>query len=451
MHLWTDQVVPLLAVALVLAIGVGLATLNLRDRAIRAFSALLILRSLVGATIVFAGLADTPIEADFWWRIHPYLIFPLAPAAIYFAAVFPVRRGGPTASRGLFWLLAAVTVGVEALYVADHSLFWDLPSRPGGAGHPALTAVVGPLYTFQFLFVAAYALIVHSCAEGFVAGGPQRAKVSALIVGLGFGLVVVYDALSFLTIEGEATWRHGGGIALTLAALLVLSLALIALAALKVLGHAATSGDPEDRWLARRFGSALLLPPLSLAGVAITSGSPGISLSLAQAFGSMWRLALPILVAYGLARHHIFDIDLRVKWTIGKGTLAAIFLGVFLVVGQIAQNYLQTEYGWLIGGVATGLLLFALSPLQLFAERVADAAMPRTKPMAEMDHGERLTVYRDTARVVWADGAIDRNERVMLDRLRETLRLSREEASIIESEAAGVPETRRDETSQSAT
>lgn len=42
----------------------------------------------------------------------------------------------------------------------------------------------------------------------------------------------------------------------------------------------------------------------------------------------------------------------------------------------MAQTFLTDVYGFVVGGVAAGLLLFAIHPLQRVAERVADAAMP---------------------------------------------------------------------------
>ena len=117
------------------------------------------------------------------------------------------------------------------------------------------------------------------------------------------------------------------------------------------------------------------------------------------------------------------------------GTIPA-FLAVFFVVAQLAQNYLAGVYGWLAGGVAAGLLIFALSPLQHFAERVANAAMPGVRSIAEMAHPERLDLYREQAGLMWADGVIDRQERALLDSLRKRLGLSHEEAASIESEAS---------------
>jgi hypothetical protein len=142
-------------------------------------------------------------------------------------------------------------------------------------------------------------------------------------------------------------------------------------------------------------------------------------------------------VAYAIVKHQLFDIDVRIKWTISRGTLAAIFVAVFFVVAQVAQTFLTAEYGLLLGGASAGLLLFALNPLQRLAESVANVAMPGVRSVVEMNHPERSALYREHARIAWADGAVDKNERMLLNHLREGLGLSAEEALRLETEATG--------------
>jgi hypothetical protein len=147
------------------------------------------------------------------------------------------------------------------------------------------------------------------------------------------------------------------------------------------------------------------------------------------------RTLTVLLLAYAILRGQLLDIDVKIKWGIRRGTLAAIFVGVFFVVSQIAQNYFA-QYGVLAGGVAAGVLLFGLSPLQRLAERVADRAMPGVKSAGEMSHPERVALYRSQAQAAWEDGNMTRDERRLLDRLQQNLGLTREEASRLESEVA---------------
>jgi hypothetical protein len=178
-----------------------------------------------------------------------------------------------------------------------------------------------------------------------------------------------------------------------------------------------------------------LLVAIPLLGLVVTPLVGGGPLALSLGITGTARTLTVVVLAYAILRHQLLGLDVKVKWTVRRGTLAAVFIGVFLVVTQVAQNYLS-QYGVLAGGIAAGVLLFALTPLQRFAERVADTAMPDVKAVSEMSGAERLAVYRDAAVQAWEDGTLDRSERALLDRLQKSLRLRPEEAMRVEQDAA---------------
>lgn len=148
------------------------------------------------------------------------------------------------------------------------------------------------------------------------------------------------------------------------------------------------------------------------------------------------RIATVLLLAYAILRQQLLDIDLKVKWTIKQSTVAAAFIGVFFVVSNGVQTFFQGSFGPYRGIAAAGALVFAIAPLQRAAERVANAAMPGVKTTSEMSPDARLHLYREQARAAWSDGAISKDERLLLDRLRASLGVSHEDANRIESEAA---------------
>ncbi|MGQ0536721.1 MAG: hypothetical protein ACT4PT_11705 [Methanobacteriota archaeon] len=152
-------------------------------------------------------------------------------------------------------------------------------------------------------------------------------------------------------------------------------------------------------------------------------------------FGAVRVVGFALLV-YAILHHQLLGIDLRVKWGIRRGTVAAVFVAVFFVAAEIAQQYLSRSYGLLFGGAVTGLLLFGIQPVQRFAERVADTALPGVKAVGEMTSEDRLRVYREQALAAWADGAITKDERFLLDRLRTTLGIDHADADRIERDAA---------------
>jgi hypothetical protein len=142
-----------------------------------------------------------------------------------------------------------------------------------------------------------------------------------------------------------------------------------------------------------------------------------------------------LILSYGMLKHQLFDIDLKIKWTIRRGTLVGTFVGVFVVVAAVVEQWLQ-QYGVLLGGVAVGLMLLALRPLERAADRLANAAMPHVRDDAEYRTVRKREVYRATVEGALTDGAVSDRERDMLVRLQDQLGLSGTEARAIERAAS---------------
>lgn len=145
-------------------------------------------------------------------------------------------------------------------------------------------------------------------------------------------------------------------------------------------------------------------------------------------------LAFSLLLAYGVLRAQLFDIDLRIKWTLRRGALATAFVAAFFVATAIAEQYLQ-EYGKLIGGAAVGFLLFALRPIERAADRFANAAMPGVQDSEEYRLVRKRAVYRAAIEGALEDGAITDKERAVLARLADELGIGATEALAVEREA----------------
>lgn len=139
-------------------------------------------------------------------------------------------------------------------------------------------------------------------------------------------------------------------------------------------------------------------------------------------------------LVYGILKTQLFDIDVKLRWTVHKGTIAAIFGAVFFVVMQLAENALNQRFGWIWGGIGAGLLLFALAPIMRIAERVSKAAVPRAKPLDALTSDERSAFYADHVRAAWEDGSIDRSDRALLNTLRNRLSLPIDTAARLELE-----------------
>lgn len=143
-------------------------------------------------------------------------------------------------------------------------------------------------------------------------------------------------------------------------------------------------------------------------------------------------LAVP-LIAYGILRAHLFDIDLRVRWTLKQSTLAAVIVTIVFVLSEGADRFLSAQLGNFVGLLAAAIVIFFLTPLQRFAERVADAAMPNTRDTPEYAAFRKLQVY-EASLIDASLGGISPKERALLETLRESLGVSPADAEAIERE-----------------
>ena len=141
------------------------------------------------------------------------------------------------------------------------------------------------------------------------------------------------------------------------------------------------------------------------------------------------------LIAYGILRTHLFDIDLRIRWTIKQSTVAAAVVAIVYLVSEGASRLLSAELGNVAGLCAAAVVVFFMAPLQRFADRVASAAMPNTVNTPEYTAFRKLKVYEATVAEA-LQGGISQKERVLLTRLRDSLGISPADAAAVEQELA---------------
>jgi hypothetical protein len=164
-------------------------------------------------------------------------------------------------------------------------------------------------------------------------------------------------------------------------------------------------------------------------------GAPSVgvvdAVSIVYALGTF--SAVP-LIAYGILRAHLFDIDLRIRWTIKQSTLATIVVTFVFLLSEGADRFLSAELGNYAGLLAAAVVVFFLAPLQRFAESVASVAMPNTKNTPEYTTFRKMQVYEDAVSEAHYEGGISEKERALLIRLRDSLGISEADADAIEGE-----------------
>ncbi len=140
------------------------------------------------------------------------------------------------------------------------------------------------------------------------------------------------------------------------------------------------------------------------------------------------------LIAYGILRAHLFDIDLRIRWTIKQSTLAAAIVAIMFVLSEWAERLLSTDLGSVGSLMVAALVVFLLTPLQRFAERVASVAMPNTENTPEYAAHRKMQVYEAAIAEAQQEGGISDKERSLLNRLRDSLGISSTDADTMERE-----------------
>lgn len=163
----------------------------------------------------------------------------------------------------------------------------------------------------------------------------------------------------------------------------------------------------------------------------------GTTLTVLYAIYACGTLFFVPLIAYGIFRTHLFDIDLRIKWTIRQSTVASVFVAIFYLVSEGADRFLSSELGNIAGLLAAALLMFFLAPLQRFADRIASAAMPNTRNTPEYAAFRKMQVYEQAFAEAQYEGGVSAKERMLLDRLRESLGISEADAESIEGNLVG--------------
>jgi hypothetical protein len=141
------------------------------------------------------------------------------------------------------------------------------------------------------------------------------------------------------------------------------------------------------------------------------------------------------LVAYGMLRVQLFDIDLRIKRTLRRSTVAAAFVAAFFLVSELASTYLSDQLGTVLGLLCTAALIFFLDPIQRAAGHLSDAAMPGTQATPEYETYRKLQVYESAVQAALEEGGISDRQRRVLDSLIASLGIDSQAAQQLENDA----------------
>jgi hypothetical protein len=330
-----------------------------------------------------------------------YLIAGLGLALV--ARVFPVAL---SAQDRPVLLVAGLVLAVEFLAVMTHTALVD-STRSAAEwiwrfNRLSLHLFLGALWAFLVLL-----------AWHHRRAGDARTRSIALLMAAGLALWPAYYTGALLIAVFYTVPRP----AIILAALCVPP--LIAAAAWLTQARKGARGPVFIAWLVLGLMLVGLIVGVNIRG---ESGNWGYGLI---------RLLMVLLFAYAILRHQILGIDLKVRWGVSRSVVAGAFVAVFFLVSELTQLFFETRLGGLtrvdpavIGVIAAALLLFAITPLQRLADRLAAGAVPIVASGTEDARG----AYRDAVLLALSDDRIDRADERALARLAKACGLDPEEA-----------------------
>ncbi|MBI2078223.1 MAG: hypothetical protein HYT80_07640 [Euryarchaeota archaeon] len=379
----------------------------------------------MGLAYVFANLSPDYLGWVGAWAIGVYIGLAVVAAAclVWVAREFPNEVVGAT--RRSFLVPSFVSGGA---FVAQMVVLYLFVERHGAlpfSGLPPSWFVPGMISFLGLLGAFLYLLLVLAQRVPLLHGDAgARARKQVALVSLA---LLPYVALAS---AGHALGTFQGEHRLGAAAYGALVLVCLVPGLLWFRNAERARGDERPLFLT--LAVACFALPLAGTGFVLLTpdwnkvGVLGLS-----------RFAGVAVLAYAVLRQGLFDLQVRLKWTISRGTLAGLFVAMFFIVSELVQDYVGKVVGAAAGIAAAGGLALVLAPLHRMTERVADAALPRVRPDDPAYLlGQKRETYREALFVAWSDGQITAKEMRMLYRLREALGLPDEEIARLEHEVA---------------
>lgn len=140
-----------------------------------------------------------------------------------------------------------------------------------------------------------------------------------------------------------------------------------------------------------------------------------------------------LLLAYAVLRFQLFDIDLKVKFALQHSTVGALIVGAFIGGSELLELLIPVNSAFLSFLAAIGILVM-LRPIQRLALGLTDRLMRGVQDTPEYLEARKHDVYCATLEEILQDGIVTDKERGILDRLRDNLRISPEDAAAMEKE-----------------
>jgi len=142
-------------------------------------------------------------------------------------------------------------------------------------------------------------------------------------------------------------------------------------------------------------------------------------------------LYIPI-VAYGILKVQLLDIEIRLKSTVRNSVLASGFIAVYYLISEGANNFISSQLGEIIGFLVCAVLAVFLAPLNRWADSFAEKLVKADSDGPDYAANRGLEIYGAAVEEALAYGEIHPGQIALLDRLRQSLQISDDEARRVE-------------------
>lgn len=351
------------------------------------------------------------------------LLFPLPLFTLHFATRFP-GGGTPTTHAATLGLGGLLFLVAAAFALAPHRFISEVPLALGtGAAldFTLLATLVGVVPVFASLFVAV-ALMARTFRHSESA--THRTELAVVLGAL--GLYLAFTTPYFLVALGSSL-RGGDPRILAQFAMFCGGAAALGLVA----WHLRRTTDVRARKVEAFFYGGAALGILA-ALLFLWGGRPF------AAHGSV-RVLVAVVIAYGILKHQVFDLDLKLKTGLRGVTPAALFAAAYFLAAEFTEGLLADATGSSLValGAAAGFVILEERLLRL-GLRVAQRVLPGVEPTPSYLDRRREVVYRAALETAAADGLLTTRERRMLAAIRRELGLPDGDARRLEVEVFGV-------------
>ena len=361
----------------------------------------------------------------------PWVIAPILALIVAWGAAIVLLRAAP--DRSLNRRLAFVLF-LEGLWLGG-GLFFVVENPAVFLGIAAVVLAAMAALPFQYL-----SFLGVSLATPLVA--PFRSRVAFVLLALASAAAGLWVLLSPSTFMGElyspewATWNfqfRPAGARIAQAHGIASLFGLVAALAAYLKAKSGTAARSRAKWFMIAFGVRDLFNATVWIFYPVLRPIPFWGDFVANQGGAIINVAYVALMAYGVLRAQLFDIDLKLKFALRQGTVGAVIATGFFTGSELLEAVIPIE-GTILGLLLAGAIVLLLRPLQRFAEGVANRLMPGVQATPTYLESRKLEVYRATLEGTLEDGAITERERAVLNRLREQLGISSDEAEVVERE-----------------